>query len=181
MSDELILIGRIGSPWGIQGFNWIQLFTGEPKQAFNYRPWTLRRPHPVKKGQYLGEDWVLDRPKGKAQAKGWVCKLTPDADRNQAESFKGYEVWVPLNSLPDLDGDDFYHHQLTGCRVVNASGIDLGVVASVMETGANDVLVVAADATSVDDAERLIPWIDSALVSVDIAQRLIKVDWDEAF
>mgnify|MGYP000560209967 CR=1 FL=1 len=181
MSNELILIGRIGSPWGIQGFNWIQLYTDDPKQAFNYRPWTLRRPHPVKKGQYLGEDWVIDRPKGKAQAKGWVCKLAPDADRNQAESNKGFEVWVPLGSLPDLPGDEFYHHQLTGLRVVNGNGIDFGVVASVMETGANDVLVVAADAGSVDDAERLIPWIDSAVLSVDLDGGVIHVDWDEAF
>lgn len=117
---ERILIGRIGSPWGVQGFNWVQLFTETPEAAFQYRPWVLRKPDPIKKGQYIGGDIEVAKPKGKAQAKGWVCKLSSDATRNSAEAHKGLEIWVALDVLPDLPEGEVYHHQLPGCLVTNA-------------------------------------------------------------
>lgn len=177
MSDSLILIGRIGSPWGIQGFNWVQLFTAEPETAFSYRPWVLRRPHPVKKGQYLAEDFEVKRPKGKAQAKGWVCKLDPEANRNEAEVYKGLEIWVDAQNLPELSDGEVYHHQLIGLTVVNEQDQNLGQVASVMETGSNDVLVVRAGTNSLDDQERLIPWLDDVVKGIHLDQQQIQVDW----
>lgn len=181
MSDELILVGRIGGPWGIQGFNWVQLFTDQPDDAFRYRPWILKRPHPVKKGQYLGPDLEVSKPKGKAQAKGWVCKLSGDATRNDAEQYKGLEIWVSKDNLPMLSSDEVYHHQLVGCRVINRQGIDFGVIDSVMETGANDVLVIQADEQSVDEQERLVPWLDHTVVQIDLADSVIHVDWDQDY
>lgn len=159
----------------------MQLYTDQPEDAFRYRPWILKRPHPVKRGQYIDPDLEVSKPKGKAQAKGWVCKLSGDATRNDAEQHKGLEVWVHKSNLPALSGDEVYHHQLLGCRVLNAQGDDFGVVSTVMETGANDVLVVTADGQSMDDQERLIPWLEHTVVQIDLPAGMVHVDWERDY
>ena len=159
----------------------MQLFTEQPKEAFKYAPWVLRRPHPVKKGAYVDAPWELKPPKGRVQAKGWVCRLTDGASRNDAETYKGLEIWVSRSCLPELPNGEFYHHQLVGCRVVNAQGEDFGVVREVLETGANDVLVVQGDALAIDSEERLLPWIDSVVTQVELAELRVNVDWQKDF
>ena len=59
--------------------------------------------------------------------------------------------------------------------------IELGTVKSLLETGANDVLVVTEE-TEQGSKERLIPWtIDQAVISVDLKKGVIEVDWDPDF
>jgi 16S rRNA processing protein RimM len=65
--------------------------------------------------------------------------------------------------------------------VITAAGVDLGVVHTVMATGANDVLVVKGDAHSLDARERLIPFIGTVATEVDVYNRRITVDWDPEF
>jgi 16S rRNA processing protein RimM len=51
-----------------------------------------------------------------------------------------------------------------------------------MDTGSNDVLVVRGTADSLDGHERLIPWLPGQVVKdVDMAGRVITVDWDPGF
>jgi 16S rRNA processing protein RimM len=58
----------------------------------------------------------------------------------------------------------------------------LGRLDHLMETGANDVLVVRACDGSLDQRERLIPWIpDEVILAVDRARRELLVDWDPEF
>jgi 16S rRNA processing protein RimM len=83
--------------------------------------------------------------------------------------------------LPDLD-EAFYWHELEGLRVVTLAGEVLGTVHHLMETGANDVLVVRGDEHSVDREERLLPWIEEqVVVDVDLESGIIKVDWDKDY
>jgi 16S rRNA processing protein RimM len=51
-----------------------------------------------------------------------------------------------------------------------------------METGANDVLVVQASEGSMDELERLVPWVPGEVIKdVDLVGRMITVDWDPEF
>ena len=51
-----------------------------------------------------------------------------------------------------------------------------------METGANDVLVVRGDDSSVDRLERLLPWVeDQVVIEVDPEAGTLTVDWDPAW
>ena len=68
-------------------------------------------------------------------------------------------------------GDD-----LQGLKVVTIKGELLGTVDHLIETGANDVLVVRGE------RERLIPFVlDQVIVNVDLDKREIQVDWDKDF
>jgi len=60
--------------------------------------------------------------------------------------------------------------------VVTLSGELLGTVDHLIETGANDVLVVKGD------REHLVPFISGQVViDVDLAAGEIRVDWDKDF
>jgi 16S rRNA processing protein RimM len=88
---------------------------------------------------------------------------------------------MPSEQLPKLDDGEYYWRDLMGMMVI-AQGqpkTPLGVVASMIETGANDVLVIEATEDSVDDRERLVPFVfDTYIISVDLEKREILVDWD---
>ena len=56
---------------------------------------------------------------------------------------------------------------------MDRDGAELGRVAYVMETGANDVLVLEGE------RERLIPFVlDKVVLDVDLAGGVITVDWE---
>ena len=63
--------------------------------------------------------------------------------------------------------------------MVNQHEQIFGRVSHLLETGANDVLVVKADSESIDDRERLIPYlVDSVVIEIDLENQIIRVDWE---
>lgn len=126
-----------------------------------------------------GAEVELELDAGKPQGKGLIAHFagfdTPEAVRE----LTGLELRVSSDALPELGRDDYYWHQLIGLQVVNRAGVNLGRVESLFETGANDVMVVAPDRDSVDDIQRLIPWLpDRVVIEVDMASDRILVDWE---
>jgi 16S rRNA processing protein RimM len=84
--------------------------------------------------------------------------------------------------LPDLEAGEYYWSQLENLLVYTESGVLLGRVSHLMETGANDVLVVKGTAESIDREQRLIPWLpDQVVKEVDLDSGLMRVDWDPDF
>ena len=78
--------------------------------------------------------------------------------------------------LPEAESDSYYWADLIGLAVITTQGVRLGEVERMMETGANDVVVVSGE------RERLIPWIrDSVIKSVNLTESIITVDWAADF
>ena len=101
------------------------------------------------------------------------AKLEGIEDRDAAKAWVGSEVAVERDRLPDTDEGEYYWFDLIGAEVVDAGGRRLGRVQGLMETGANDVMVVRGE------RERLIPFIVEQVVkAVDLDARRITVDWD---
>jgi 16S rRNA processing protein RimM len=92
---------------------------------------------------------------------------------------------VAKDQLPHLPAGDYYWNQLIGLKVytqVDGSDVELGEIASMMETGANDVVVISATASSVDNQERLIPYLVGQFVlKIDLEENRMDVDWDPEF
>ena len=85
-------------------------------------------------------------------------------------------VVIERAQLPPVETGEYYWADLEGLSVVTTQGVNLGVVDYLLETGANDVLVVKGD------RERLIPFLrDQTIKSVDLTQSQIIVDWDPDF
>jgi 16S rRNA processing protein RimM len=173
---ESVVIGVVGRAFGVKGWCWITTYTRPADGITRYRQWFVR---PPKDGAGTEKDGTWFRvTKFAAQSQGIVAKLEGVDDRTQAEALTGSEIYVPVDALPKAAEGEYYWRDLTGCRVDHVSGQHFGVVQELLETGANDVLVVGGEG----QRERLIPFIpDDVLVSIDLDQRLIVVDWDPDF
>ncbi|MFZ5532422.1 MAG: ribosome maturation factor RimM [Pseudomonadota bacterium] len=163
-----VVLGRLGSPFGVKGWIWVHPHTRPPDQLFEYRDWDLEGP--TGSGRRSLEAV-------QAQGKGWIVRLSGIADREAAAALTGAWIGVPRTALPPVDEDEgYYWIDLVGLQVVGIDGFAFGRVDSLMETGANDVLVVKGE------EERLIPFIRPDVVRrVDLAAGVVEVDWDPDF
>src|SRR5690606_3316751 len=117
----------------------------------------------------------------RAQNKFLVAKLKGLDDREEARLLAGFEICVPLDSLPDLADGEYYWYQLEGLKVIDHHDQLLGVIDHLLETGANDVMVVKPCSGSLDDRERLLPYTDQCVQSIDLDTGEMRVDWDADF
>ena len=102
-------------------------------------------------------------------------------DRDAAAQLKGSEIAISRAQLPALEEGDYYWHQLEGLSVYCGEEL-LGKIDHMLETGANDVMVVKPSEDSRDSQERLIPWLQGSVVtSVDVPGSRVGVDWDLEF
>jgi 16S rRNA processing protein RimM len=161
--DDLVVMGRITAPFGIKGWVKLQPFTQAPESLTAYPQW-----------------WIGSRDTGwqavkvdqsQAQMGSVVAKLAGCEDRDAAALYRGREVAVPRSAFPEAAENEFYWADLVGLKVMNEQDEDLGTVARVLETGANDVLVVEGE------RERLIPFTEVVIRKVDLAGGVIRVDW----
>ncbi|MEH6583905.1 MAG: ribosome maturation factor RimM [Halioglobus sp.] len=174
--SNTLVVGRISGCYGIKGWVKIHSFTEPAENFMAYDDFRLKRQSGL---EAVSFDSV------RRQGKGLVAHIKGVDDRNQAELYKGLEIVVSQEQLPSLDEGEFYWSQLEGLQVwfqeVGDSSADrvlLGTVHSLIETGANDVLVVKACEGSIDKQERLIPYLPGDVVTrVDVEQGRIEVDW----
>lgn len=172
-ADTLIQVGHVGAAHGIKGWVRVSAQTDPAANIFGYQPWYLKTREGFRAVKVL--EW-------REQPKGLVASLDAAPDRNAAELLRGLEIWVPKDALPELEEGDYYWSDLIDLEVRTGVGQLLGTVHSLMETGANDVMVVQPSLGSLDDRERLIPWLPGAVVTdVDLEGRVITVDWDAEF
>ncbi len=167
-------MGRISAPFGVKGWVKIQPFTEAADGLKRYQTWWLGS----------ADGWREYTVEGiQPQAAGLSAKLAGCDDRDVAESFKGRVVAVPRGAFPREKDGEFYWSDLIGLRVRNCEGLDFGVVEAMLETGANDVLVVrtGSQGESEKTTERLIPFIASVVKKVDPDAGEIEVDWGADF
>jgi len=169
LSDsELISVGEIAGVFGIKG--WVKVFslTDPRENILSYSPWLLKKDGKVKEVKLIS---------GKRQGKTVVASIEGISDRNIAESYCGWEILIKKNQLPEAEDGVYYWADLVGLHVETDQGVSLGRVDYLLETGANDVLVVKDD-----EQERLIPFINEQVVkSIDLDSKRMVVDWDPDF
>lgn len=173
-TENLIIVGKLGSSYGIRGWLRVFSFTEEPDSLFDYKPWYIQR---------AGKWQEVEVESFKPHNQDTIVKLKGIDDRDDANLLTNFEIYVNAQDLPDLDEGDFYWKDLIGCKVVTINGYDLGQVSDLMETGSNDVLVVKANLKDAFGAkERLIPFVEEQFIKqVDLSAKQITVDWDPAF
>lgn len=164
----MIKLGNISGVFGIKG--WVKIHSHtEPREAISqYSPWILKK---------RGEEQTQRVLKLQRNGKSVIAQLDNVDDRNQAEILVGYDIYVQRDQLQKLPEQEYYWTDLEGLTVFNLDNASLGKVDYLIETGANDVLIVKDD----EGNERLIPYIDDVVLEVDLNNQRLKVDWDEDF
>lgn len=127
-------------------------------------------------GWYLQQDGEWQRARvreGRRHGKAVIAHLEGIDDRDEAAGLIGCDIAVSRDDLPQTDDGSYYWADLEGMQVVHCDGTDLGKVAYLLETGANDVLVTEGE------RERLIPFVaDKVILDVDLDKGVITVDWE---
>lgn len=155
-------MGRVSAPHGIKGWIKVQPFTEDIDGLLGYPEW------------WLGTDgaWVQCRVAEVAvHGAAVLARLEGCSDRKEAMGFKGAQVGIPRDRLPPSREGEYYWSDLLGMDVFNGRGEQLGRVVKLLETGANQVLVLGGE------RETLIPFIENVIVSVDLANKRIVADW----
>lgn len=173
MSDEVdvscraarktIILGRVVGVYGVRG--WLKVFseTSPLENIFSYSPWLVD-----------GEEHQVVA--WRAHGKGLVAQLTGYDDRDRARVLVGKAISIRRDQLPPPSAGEFYWADLQGLRVETREGVGLGKVSHLIETGANDVLVVRGA------RERLLPFVwDQFVLDIDFESGRILVDWDPEF
>jgi len=164
--ENLVIIGKIISAYGIKGWVKIRPFTETAKSFIQYKKQFLSKNQ---------KDWnCIQIEKMKIQGQDVVADLGFE-NRDQAIESKGQILAVDRQQLPQLEENEYYWDDLIGLNVFDLQHSDLGKVIELIETGANDVLVVSGE------KERLIPYIPQVIVKIDLTEKRIEVDWDKEF
>ena len=160
MTDR-VLIARIGAPHGVRGE--VRLF------AFGDDPGALL-------------DYALTDATGlktfristlRAAKDHFVARLKGVDDRTAAEALTNTDLYVARTALPPAEDEDtFYHADLIGLAVEDASGVRLGTVTAMFDFGAGDILEYAPEGGG---KSQLLPFTKAVVPTVDLAARRLVV------
>jgi len=160
-------MGRVAAPFGIQGWVKVQTLTAHVGNLRDYPLWWLERDGGWRETAVIA---------AKVQGKTLVAQFAGVNDREAAAGFRGCAIAVPREQLPQPQDNEFYWADLIGLKVINMQRHEFGRVARIVQTGANDVLVVEGT-----EKETLVPFIASAIRKVDLAAGVIEVDWGKDY
>jgi 16S rRNA processing protein RimM len=159
--DELLIIGRIVAPFGVRGQVKLRAVTDRPDHL-------QRHVRTV----YVGAARTPYQLVHVIQHKPGLLILTLKdvTSRDAAEELRNTEVSIHESDAAPLDAGEYYIHELYGLRVETTEGVVVGQVREILETGANEVLIVARPGQS----DALIPMIHDIVQELDLAgKRLV--------
>ena len=160
--------GKISGVFGVKGSVKVFSFTDPRENILRYSPWFLQKNNQITEIKVIG---------GQRQGNNVVAELEGITDRDTAFALIGSEILILKKLLPKPKPGEYYWADLVGLLVETETGVKLGVVDHLLETGANDVLVVKEGET-----ERLIPFLQpQTVLKIDLAAGLMIVDWDPDF
>lgn len=93
-----------------------------------------------------------------------------DLTAEQAAALAGHDMYLPLDLLPKLTGNQFYFHEVKGFRVVDDQYGDIGVIESIIEYPAQPLFQIMNGTTEI-----LIPVIDQVIKEVDRDNKTIYI------
>lgn len=164
--DDYILIGQVKGVHGLHGNLKVAFFTESIDvfapgvsimicgSSLSGRRYTIKAAKPYKKGLLLSVDGVTDI--------------------SSAEKLMDSNLFMDKALLPETEEGEYYWFDIIGLSVYSNEGETLGVVTSIFPTGSNDVYVVEDNGE-----ERLIPALESVVLSIDLDSRTMIVDLPE--
>lgn len=169
MTDvDYINAGQISGVFGVKGSVKVFSHTDPRENILRYSPWLLKKNDQTRQIKVVS---------GQRQGLNVVASLEGIQDRDQAVELMGWDILIHKSQLPKPKQGEYYWLDLIGLEVKNLQDEYLGKVDHLLETGANDVLVVLDGET-----ERLIPFLQSSTVlNIDLQAGVMIVDWDADF
>jgi 16S rRNA processing protein RimM len=151
-----LTIGRITRPHGVRGEVRVEPRTDLPERFAWLERVYIRDGDPV----------AMTVERARLHQGIVILKLDGCDSRDDAEALRGQWVLVPTEEAIPLEEGELFLYQLVDMDVVTADGEPLGTVEEVLQTGANDVLVIRTQ----DEPSRqvLVPDIPDVVLEVDL-------------
>jgi 16S rRNA processing protein RimM len=141
MTEELVFVGRVGRPHGLDGSFVVEHASEDPRRF-------------AKGARLLVEGEPVEVVASKRVGGG---RLAIRLDRHVE---RGAELTVPRAELPQLEQDEYYVFELVGLEVIEENGSVLGHVQDVQQYPANDVLEL--------DSGLALPLVEDCVRQVDV-------------
>jgi len=161
--QAMVVVGRVARPHGIRGQVIVNPETDFVAERFREGAEVFVLRH----GALLGLRISTVRLHGGRPIIGFHDVNSIDA----IEWLAGGDLRVPAETLRQLPADEFYRHDLVGCRVTTTSGRDLGTVAAVEGPRESSHLVVRKARR-----ELLVPLAAEICVVIDAGGRQIVIE-----
>lgn len=159
--EECYRLGNITKPFGIKGQMVFYLDVDSPDDYAD-----LDSAFVEVKGALVPYFFKVDNINGN-KAVVTFEDLTPQ----EAQALAGHDLFLPLDLLPELTGNQFYFHEVTGFKVIDIEKGDIGIIQSIIEYPAQPLFSIMNG-----DKEILIPVIDPIIKKVDREQRTITIE-----
>ena len=174
LPSDAIEVGRIADAWGVKGWFKVIAFSADPQALMAAPQWFLQ---PAEKGAKTFAGTVtLPVKQIRWHGDGLVATSPEVASRNQAEALRGARIFVAREHFPQAEDGEYYWVDLLGLQVRNREGLALGVVKDLLATGPQTVLVLEQEVAG-KPVERMIPFVDAYIDSVDLPGKTIVADW----
>jgi 16S rRNA processing protein RimM len=148
--------GKIRRPHGVRGEVFVELYTDFPERLS------------LKKAVYLGEKHEQVTISSQRSHKDGLLMGFKGYDTPEAVGrFRNQILYVASADSPQLPEGEYYFHELLDLTVLDENGLLLGNLTEIIETGANDVYVVATPSGT----EILLPAIPDVILAVDLGER----------
>lgn len=159
----LLVVGRIGRAHGVRGEATIEVRTDDPDSRFVIGS-TLQT-DPSSKGPLTIRD---------ARFHSGTLLLSFDGvdDRNAVEALRNVLLMADVNpEEANISDNDFHISQIIGCKVIDESARDWGVVTDVLHLPAQDTLVIDHGGKEI-----LVPFVKAFVPTIDVKGKSIIVN-----
>ncbi len=157
---DFLAVGKLRRPHGVRGEILMDVYTDFPERLL---PGVVL---------YAGDQYKrLHLRSARWHGSALLVAFEEYSGREEVGELRNHVVYVPTGTRPPLPEGEFYHHQLIGMSVVEENGNLLGVVTEILETGANDILIVK----TLESREVLLPVIDEVILAIDLARNEVRV------
>ena len=164
--NEWLIVGLITSPQGINGALKVKSLS-DFKERFTKpgKRW-------IQKEREIPRELELTSGFKKPGKESFIITFKQITNRNQAENYKGYKVLVKVDSIPQLNNDEFHLTQLINLEVKileNNQPNKIGKIIN-LDNEKNNLLVIKL---SKNNKEVLIPFVKEIVPVVDIKNKFI--------
>ena len=172
MPDDLIQVGHITGAYGLRGGVRVTPYSMDADALLSVKTWWIDKPSLR----------AVQMRNAKYHSGDVTATLVDVTDREAAEALKGATVQVSRSDFPELPEDEYYWTDLIGLDAVNLQGEALGKVSDMMHNGAQSILRITPvpdpnAAPDVKAPERLVPFVDQYVKTVDLQAKVITLDW----
>lgn len=163
--DQCFQLGMVLKPHGLKGELYISLDTDYPEDYQELESVFL-----LQNGKLV--PFFIEHIQLKN--KEALVKFEDVEDKEGALALRGATLHLPLTELPELTGNQFYFHEISGFQIEDTEKGMLGVVKEVFEAGHQDLIGM-----DYKGKEVLIPINDNVILNVDRENSLLKVSLPE--